>query len=54
MAHFLDRLHAPSLGEVLVAPVVENAVVQPVLVDRRKFVSQRLVEVFDHLLVAAQ
>jgi len=42
--HLLDRFLAPLLGERLVAPIVEQPVMQPVLVDRRQFVPQRLIE----------
>src|ERR1700729_2782754 len=52
MLHLFDGLFAPSLGEVLVAPVIQNAIVQPVLVDRREFVLQRSIEIFDNLFVA--
>src|SRR3984957_13066079 len=52
MLHLFDGLFAPSLGEVLVAPVIQNAIVQPVLVDRREFVLQRSIEIIDNLFVA--
>src|SRR5580704_10152241 len=42
--HLLDRFLAPLLGERLVAPIVEQPVMQPVLVDCRQFVPQRLIE----------
>jgi hypothetical protein len=45
--HLFDGLLAPSLGEVLVAPVVENAIVEPILIDCREFVLQRPVEILD-------
>jgi hypothetical protein len=50
--HLLDRFLAPLLGEVLQAPVVQQAVVQPVLVDGRQFVSQGLVQEIDDLWIA--
>ena len=50
--HLLDRLLAPILGEVAVAPVVQQPVMQPVLVDGRQFVPQAAVEIFDDLGVA--
>ena len=40
------------LGELGDAPVVQHAIVQPVLVDRSQLVEQRLVEEIDDLLVA--
>src|ERR1700722_8167262 len=51
MLHLFDGLFAPSLGEVLVAPVIQNAIVQPVLVDCREFVLQRSIEIIDNLFV---
>lgn len=52
VVHFLDRFGAPGLGEILVAPIVEDAIVEPILVDRGEFVSQRPVEEFDDLWIA--
>src|SRR5579871_3919024 len=52
VAHFLDRFFTPCLGEIPVAPVVKNAVVEPVLIDRGELMPQRLVEVVDHSLFA--
>ena len=49
--HFLDRLGALLLGELRVAPVVQQAVMQPVLVHCAKFEKQRLVEPFNDLLI---
>ena len=49
--HLFDQFLAPSLGEVLVAPVIQNAIVQPVLVDCREFVLQRSIEIIDNLVV---
>ena len=50
--HLFDRFFAPSLGEVLVAPIIQHAVVQPVLVDRCQFVLQRSIKIVDNLYVA--
>jgi len=50
--HFLDRFLAPFPGEILQAPIVEQPVVQPVLVDRSQFVAERLVQEIDDLGVA--
>src|ERR1043165_7161275 len=50
--HLLDRFLAPLLGEVLVAPVVEQPVMQPVLIDRGQLAAQALVEIVDDLGVA--
>ena len=33
MLHFLDRFLAPLLGEILVAPVIQQPVMQPVLTN---------------------
>ena len=50
--HFFDRLLAPGLGEVLEAPVVENSVVQPILIDGRQLMAESLVQVLDDALIA--
>ena len=52
VVHFLDRFGALLLGELLVAPVVEQPVVKPVLVDRPELEKQRLVKPLDDLLFA--
>src|SRR6516225_4755471 len=52
MLHLFDRFLAPRLGQLLVAPIVEQAVVQPVLVHRGELVTQRVIEVFDSFLIA--
>src|ERR1700752_1104866 len=45
--NFFDGFLAPLLGERLVAPIVQQPVMQPVLVDRGQFVPERLVEEID-------
>jgi hypothetical protein len=50
--HFLDRFLAPLLGQILVAPIVEQAVMQPILIYRRELVAQRFVEIVDDLGLA--
>ena len=50
--HLLDQFLAPLLGEIFVAPIVQQPVMQPVLVDRGEFVPKRLVEIFDDFGVA--
>ena len=50
--HLLDTLLAPDLGHLEQAPIIEDPVVQPVLVDRRQLVAQPLVEIFDDLGIA--
>jgi hypothetical protein len=49
--HFLDRFLAPLLCQVLVAPVFEQPIVEPLLVDRGQFVPKRLVEKLDDFCV---
>src|SRR5262249_33249700 len=44
MLHLFDGLFAPLLGQRLVAPIVEQTVMQPVLIDGSQFVPQRLIE----------
>jgi hypothetical protein len=51
MLHFLDRFLAPLLRQVLVAPVVEQPIVQPVLIDRCQLMPQRFVEKLDDFRV---
>src|SRR5215510_15232491 len=51
MLHFLDRFLAPLLRQILVAPVVEQPVVKPILIDRRQFVPKRFVEKLDDFRV---
>src|SRR5262249_10292161 len=53
VAHLLDRFLAPLLGEVAVAPIVQEPVMQPVLVDGGELVPERLVEIVDDGCVAA-
>ena len=52
MLHLLDGFLAPLLGERLVAPIIEQAIMQPVLIDRRQLVTQRVVEIFDNFGLA--
>ena len=51
MLHFLDRFLAPLLRQVFVAPVVEQPVMQPILIDRRQLVPKRFVEKLDDFRV---
>ncbi len=50
--HLLDGFLALLLGELGVAPVVEQAVVQPVLIDGGEFARQRLIEILDDCRIA--
>src|SRR5690606_10336978 len=50
--HLVDRFLPLVLGELLDSPVLQHAVVQPVLVDGGEFVGERLVEVLDDLRIA--
>ena len=52
VVHLLDGLLALLLGELAVAPILEQTVVQPVLVDRSQFQEQRLVKPLDDLCFA--
>src|SRR5262249_14397229 len=45
--HLLDRFLAPLLGERAIAPIVQQAIVQPILVDGGQLVPQPAVEIFD-------
>src|SRR5262249_2609816 len=44
----LDGFLAPVLGEGAVAPIVQEPVMQPVLVDRGELVPQPAIEIFEH------
>src|SRR5262249_38386214 len=50
--HLFDRFLAPLLGQCPVAPVVEQPIVQPILIDGGHLVAQGFVEIFDDLGVA--
>src|SRR5262249_3603482 len=50
--HLFDRFLALLLGELGVAPVVEHAVVQPILVNRTQFVLESIIENIDDLFLA--
>ena len=50
--HLLDQFLAPFLGQVPVAPIVQQPVVQPVLVDGGQLVPQAAVEIFNDLCIA--
>ena len=52
MLHLVDRFVALEFGESGDAPMVEQPVVQPVLVDRGELVAECLVEQFDDPCVA--
>ena len=52
MLHLFNGFLAPCLGERLLAPNVEQTVMQPVLVHRGELVAQRFVEVFDNVFIA--
>ena len=50
--HLLDRFLAPVFGQRLEAPIFQQAIVQPVLVDGGQLVPQAAVEIFDDFGVA--
>jgi hypothetical protein len=52
MLHFLDRLLSPFLGQREVAPIVQQPVMQPVLVDGGELMPEATVEIFDDPCVA--
>jgi hypothetical protein len=49
--HFLDRFGARKSWRKPCSPIVENAVAQPILIDRRELMLQRPVKVLDNLLI---
>src|SRR5262249_34000730 len=49
--HFLNRFLAPLLCQILVTPIVEQSVMEPVLIDRGQFVPQRSIEKLDDFSV---
>ena len=52
VVHLLDGLFALLLGELGEAPIVEQAIVQPVLIDGAELKLQRFVQGLDDLFVA--
>ena len=50
--HLVDRFVPFVIGKTADAPIGENAIVQPVLIDRGQFIGECLVEVLDDLLIA--
>src|SRR3546814_17579148 len=52
MLHLADRFVPLELGEPLHAPIVEHAIVQPILIDRGELILQRLVQIVEYLGVA--
>src|SRR6516165_6639251 len=53
MLHLFDRFFMPLLGERLVAPIVKEPVMKPVLVHCRQLTSKALVEILDDVGVAS-
>ena len=53
MAHFFHRFRPPFSGEGAIAPVFEQPIMQPVLVDGGKLVPQPTIEIFDDAGVAS-
>ncbi|MNV96673.1 hypothetical protein D3C71_1917040 [compost metagenome] len=54
MLHLLDGFGPLLLGEKRIAPVFEEAVMQPILVDGTEFEIERFVKLLDDLFVAFQ
>src|SRR3546814_5422659 len=54
MLHLVDRLFAFERGEACDAPIVEHAIMQPILVDRGQLVLERLVEEIDDFFVRSE
>ena len=52
VVHLLDGFLTLLLGELCVAPVVQKAIMQPILVDGPQFEKQRFVKPLDDLYVA--
>ena len=50
--HLLDRFFAPDLGHVREAPIGQQPVMQPILVDGSELVTQSLVKILDDFGVA--
>src|SRR6476469_881947 len=49
--HFLDAFLAPDFCEVLVSPIVEQPVMEPILVDGGQLAAQAAIEIFNDLRV---
>ena len=52
MLHFVDRFVPLEFSQFRHAPIVEHAIMQPILVDRGKFVFQSFVEKLDDFYIA--
>ena len=50
--HLLDRFLPLLLGELGVAPIVEQPVMQPILIDGGELAGQRFIEIFDDPWIA--
>jgi hypothetical protein len=53
MLHFFDRFLSSVPGERLVAPIVEETVMQPALIDRRQLAAKTPVEILDDHRIAS-
>jgi hypothetical protein len=52
MLHLLDGFLPPFLGERLIPPIIEQAVMEPILIDGRQLVAERGVQIFDDFRLA--
>ena len=52
MLHLLDGFLAPMFGEIPIAPVVEQPVMQPILVDGCQLSAQRGIEILNDFRIA--
>src|SRR5437016_1820340 len=52
MVHFLDRLFAPFLRQTFIAPIIEDTVMKPVLIDGCQLAAQAAIEIVEDSIVA--
>src|SRR3974377_23529 len=52
MAHFLNRFLAPLLCYFLKSTIIENAIMQPILIDGCQFAAQAAIEIVENSVVA--
>src|SRR5580704_12263359 len=52
MVHFLDRLYAPFLRQIFIAPIIEDTIMKPILIDIYQLAVQAAIEIVEDSVVA--
>src|ERR1700730_6916730 len=52
MVHFLDRLFAPFLRQIFKAPIIEDTIMKPILIDGCQLAAQAAIEIVEDSVVA--